>query len=150
MELVSVMQHVHCCHDGYQQHARALHRLAKKRVADKKLAVTVFSFPPDKGNVGTAAYLNVFGSIFKVLQDLKREGYTVGELPADERALIDLVSLLAGSQNDQPKQPAARWALCRQHSNAHPVLVWGRLATSQQCGTLFPCAAQLHVLQLFG
>jgi hypothetical protein len=28
----------------------------------------VFSFPPDKGNVGTAAYLNVFGSIFAVLK----------------------------------------------------------------------------------
>ena len=28
----------------------------------------MFSFPPDKGNVGTAAYLNVFGSIHKVLK----------------------------------------------------------------------------------
>lgn len=25
-------------------------------------AITVFSFPPDKGNVGSAAYLDVFGS----------------------------------------------------------------------------------------
>ncbi len=32
------------------------------------MAVTVFSFPPDKGNVGTAAYLNVFGSIYRVLK----------------------------------------------------------------------------------
>lgn len=39
--------------------------LRKKANKDKKLAVTVFSFPPDKGNVGTAAYLNVFGSIHK-------------------------------------------------------------------------------------
>jgi hypothetical protein len=31
-----------------------------------QLAVTVFSFPPDKGNVGTAAYLDVFGSIYTV------------------------------------------------------------------------------------
>lgn len=31
-------------------------------------AITVFSFPPDKGNVGTAAYLNVFPSIYRVLQ----------------------------------------------------------------------------------
>ncbi len=43
-------------------------QLAKKRTAEKKLAITVFSFPPDKGNVGTAAYLNVFGSIYRVLQ----------------------------------------------------------------------------------
>ncbi len=42
--------------------------LTKKRNCDKKLAVTVFSFPPDKGNVGTAAYLNVFGSIYRVLK----------------------------------------------------------------------------------
>jgi len=39
--------------------------LRKKKNAEKKLAITVFSFPPDKGNVGTAAYLNVFGSIYK-------------------------------------------------------------------------------------
>jgi cobalamin biosynthesis Mg chelatase CobN len=42
---------------------------------EKKLAITVFSFPPDKGNVGTAAYLNVFSSIYAVLKDLKRDGY---------------------------------------------------------------------------
>ena len=42
-------------------------RLARKPKVEKRVAVTVFSFPPDKGNVGTAAYLNVFGSIFRVL-----------------------------------------------------------------------------------
>lgn len=36
---------------------------------------TVFSFPPDKGNVGTAAYLNVFGSIFRVLQVRRTDPY---------------------------------------------------------------------------
>lgn len=41
--------------------------LRKKQRKEKKLAITVFSFPPDKGNVGTAAYLNVFGSIYQVL-----------------------------------------------------------------------------------
>lgn len=66
-------------------------RLCKKRNAEKKLAVTVFSFPPDKGNVGTAAYLNVFGSIYKVLESLKREGYNVGELPANGEELIQTV-----------------------------------------------------------
>merc|ERR1719217_502841 len=66
-------------------------KLRKKRNAQKKLCVTVFSFPPDKGNVGTAAYLNVFGSIFRVLQSLKAEGYDVGDLPATERELIEQV-----------------------------------------------------------
>ncbi len=66
--------------------------LAKKKVAEKKVAITVFSFPPDKGNVGTAAYLNVFGSIYKVLQDLKSQGYTVDGVPEQEEDLIKLVS----------------------------------------------------------
>merc|ERR1719487_1628673 len=65
--------------------------LARKKNADKKVAVTVFSFPPDKGNVGTAAYLNVFGSIFECLQSLKKAGYEVGELPESVEELVDFV-----------------------------------------------------------
>ena len=38
---------------------------------EKKLSICVFQFPPDKGNVGTAAYLDVFGSIHAVM----KEGY---------------------------------------------------------------------------
>ncbi|CAI0439590.1 unnamed protein product [Linum tenue] len=57
--------------------------------AEKKLAITVFSFPPDKGNVGTAAYLNVFSSIFSVLSDLKKDGYNVEGLPETSEALIE-------------------------------------------------------------
>jgi len=63
--------------------------LRRKQNVDKKVAVTVFSFPPDKGNVGTAAYLNVFGSIFEVLKSMKKEGYDVGELPESVEALVD-------------------------------------------------------------
>ena len=65
--------------------------LRKKAKGDKRLAVTVFSFPPDKGNVGTAAYLNVFGSIFRVLKALKVDGYNVGDLPRNETELIESV-----------------------------------------------------------
>jgi magnesium chelatase subunit H len=63
--------------------------LRKKPKAEKKLAITVFSFPPDKGNVGTAAYLNVFGSIYRVLKALKADGYNVGDLPRNETELIE-------------------------------------------------------------
>lgn len=67
-------------------------RLSNKPVAQKRVAITVFSFPPDKGNVGTAAYLNVFGSIYRVLQDLQADGYDIGgPMPADETALMNLV-----------------------------------------------------------
>jgi len=63
--------------------------LSRKTNVDKKVAVTVFSFPPDKGNVGTAAYLNVFGSIFECLKTMKKAGYDVGELPESVEALVD-------------------------------------------------------------
>lgn len=58
---------------------------------DKKLAITVFSFPPDKGNVGTAAYLDVFGSIHRVLEEMKAKGYDVQNLPRDPKTLMEAV-----------------------------------------------------------
>jgi magnesium chelatase subunit H len=45
-----------------------------------KLAVTLFCFPPNKGNIGTAADLDVFPSLWDTLNKLKAEGYIV-ELP---------------------------------------------------------------------
>uniref|UniRef100_A0A803P6T3 magnesium chelatase n=1 Tax=Cannabis sativa TaxID=3483 RepID=A0A803P6T3_CANSA len=65
--------------------------LTKKTKEEKRIAITVFSFPPDKGNVGTAAYLNVFASIFSVLKDLKEDGYNVEGLPETSEALIEEV-----------------------------------------------------------
>lgn len=65
--------------------------LRRKKNAEKNVAITIFSFPPDKGNVGTAAYLDVFGSIFSVLKGLQKDGYDVGEIPESIEALIDSV-----------------------------------------------------------
>jgi len=58
---------------------------------EKKLAITVFSFPPDKGNVGTAAYLDVFGSIHRVLEEMKAKGYDIQDLPRDSKTLMEAV-----------------------------------------------------------
>jgi len=58
-------------------------RLRKKTNAEKKVVINIFQFPPDKGNVGTAAYLDVFGSIFSVMQELKKQGYNVEDMPED-------------------------------------------------------------------
>ena len=65
--------------------------LRLKPRAEKKLAITVFSFPPDKGNVGTAAYLDVFGSIHRVLEEMRTRGYQVGNVPTTAKALMELV-----------------------------------------------------------
>ena len=58
---------------------------------DKKIAITIFSFPPDKGNVGTAAYLDVFDSIKAVLGQLKSEGYDIGDAPMEKEAIMEAV-----------------------------------------------------------
>uniref|UniRef100_UPI002588D14B magnesium chelatase subunit H n=1 Tax=uncultured Prochlorococcus sp. TaxID=159733 RepID=UPI002588D14B len=65
--------------------------LRVKQRKDKKLAITVFSFPPDKGNVGTAAYLNVFGSIYRVLLEMKSKGYQIDGLPRNSKELMEKV-----------------------------------------------------------
>lgn len=51
-----------------------------------KLAIVLFCFPPNKGNIGTAADLDVFPGVFDVLKRLAREGYRV-ELPESPEAL---------------------------------------------------------------
>ena len=77
--------------------------LRRKKQAEKKLAITVFSFPPDKGNVGTAAYLDVFGSIYKVLEGMRDDGYTIGDLPVDSKALMMEVINDADAQYSSPE-----------------------------------------------
>ncbi len=69
----------------------------------KKVAITVFSFPPDKGNVGTAAYLDVFGSIYRVLESLKHNGYDVQDLPDNAESLMLEVLHDAQAQYNSPE-----------------------------------------------
>ncbi|MGH2469457.1 MAG: cobaltochelatase subunit CobN, partial [Chloroflexota bacterium] len=54
--------------------------------ASKRIAVTLFNFPPNKGNLGTAAYLDVFASLQRLLLRLRDAGYDV-EVPASADAL---------------------------------------------------------------
>jgi magnesium chelatase subunit H len=62
---------------------------------DVKLAIVLFCFPANKGNIGTAADLDVFPGVFDVLKRLDKEGYQV-ELPASaddlRERLLDNVS----------------------------------------------------------
>jgi magnesium chelatase subunit H len=62
-----------------------------KKNKDKKLAISIFSFPPDKGNVGTAAYLDVFSSIAAVGKELKRQGYDLAGMPESPEDIMDAV-----------------------------------------------------------
>jgi magnesium chelatase subunit H len=78
--------------------------LRRKPKVTKKVAITVFSFPPDKGNVGTAAYLDVFGSIYKVMEALKNNGYDLGDdIPENAEALMQEVIHDAQAQYSSPE-----------------------------------------------
>ncbi|MEH2057106.1 MAG: magnesium chelatase subunit H [Nostoc sp.] len=77
--------------------------LRRKPKLDKKVAITVFSFPPDKGNVGTAAYLDVFGSIYEVMRAMKNNGYDLPELPESAQALMQEVIHDAQAQYNSPE-----------------------------------------------
>ncbi|MEL7303312.1 MAG: magnesium chelatase subunit H, partial [Pseudomonadota bacterium] len=69
-------------------------RLRATAKADRKVAVTLFNFPPNGGATGTAAFLSVFQSLLHTLRRLKAEGYTV-DVPDDADALRR--SLLEGN-----------------------------------------------------
>ncbi|PSO48203.1 MAG: magnesium chelatase subunit H [Cyanobacteria bacterium SW_9_44_58] len=85
------------------QRAMKWAKLRSKPKLDKKIAITVFSFPPDKGNVGTAAYLDVFSSIYEVLQALRNNGYDVEKLPESPEKLMELVLHDAQAQYASPE-----------------------------------------------
>jgi magnesium chelatase subunit H len=68
----------------------ALIRLRALPAAERKVAIVLFSFPPNAGNVGTAAFLSVFESLQATLAALQQDGYTV-DVPADANALRSLV-----------------------------------------------------------
>ncbi len=71
---------------------RAYRMIAMRRtkVADRKIAITLFNFPPNSGATGTAAFLDVFGSLFNVLNSLKKHGYLV-DVPDSVDALRTLL-----------------------------------------------------------
>lgn len=77
--------------------------LRRKPKITKKVAITVFSFPPDKGNVGTAAYLDVFGSIYEVLKSMRDNGYDVQDIPASPKELLEAVIHDAQAQYNSPE-----------------------------------------------
>jgi magnesium chelatase subunit H len=64
-----------------QRIARRLSRWNRLRTVarnDMRLAFLIYCFPPNKGNIGTAADLDVFESLCDVLQRLEADGYKIG------------------------------------------------------------------------
>jgi magnesium chelatase subunit H len=92
---------------------------------DRKVAVTIFSMPPDKGSVGSAAYLDVFRSLHRLMQRLQAEGYQI-DVPASleelTRAVLGADTALPGAESI----PAAGRLTVRDYKNLVPA--WPRIA----------------------
>jgi len=61
---------------------------------ERKVAIVLFNFPPNAGNIGSAAYLSVFESLWHTLTAMKVQGYQV-EVPVSVDALRE--ALLQGN-----------------------------------------------------
>jgi len=68
--------------------------LRRKKAQDRKVAIVLFNFPPNAGATGTAAHLDVFGSLFNTMKALKADGYDV-EIPTDVETLRQ--AIIAGN-----------------------------------------------------
>jgi magnesium chelatase subunit H len=66
------------------------HRLQTATRSELRLAMLVFCFPPNKGNTGTAADLDVFPSAWEMLRTLQRDGYEV-EVPSSADELREML-----------------------------------------------------------
>jgi magnesium chelatase subunit H len=62
--------------------------LRRMTAGDRRIAIILYGFPPGYGATGTAALLNVPQSLLNLLQALKQQGYTIGDLPDDGETLI--------------------------------------------------------------
>ncbi len=78
-------------------------RLRETPREERKVAVTLFNFPPNGGKVGTAAYLDVFQSLHDVLHRLRDEGYRVDDLP---ETMEELQESILGGNREQFGTPA--------------------------------------------
>jgi magnesium chelatase subunit H len=80
---------MHSCSERADMLADRVGRLVSLRRRareDRKIAITLFAFPPNAGSLGTAAFLAVFESLFNVLKGLRLAGYKV-DLPMNVEAL---------------------------------------------------------------
>ena len=110
-------------------------RLRRSAVADRRVAIVLYGFPPNAGAVGTAAYLSVFESLHRTLLAMKAEGYRV-DPPATVDDLRRAVLEGNGARHGQPANVAAMVTAEEMVRNTPPLkaieAVWGAAPGRQQ------------------
>ncbi len=82
-------------------------KLRRSQIAERKVGVVIFGFPPNAGAVGSAAYLSVFESLHNTLLKMKADGYSV-VVPETVDDLRDAVLKGNAAQYGQEANVAAR------------------------------------------
>ena len=83
--------------------------LRRKAAAERKIAIVLFNFPPNAGNVGTAAHLAVFESLHHTMRALAAAGYRV-EVPDTADRLRERITGGNAARLGVPANVAARIA----------------------------------------
>ncbi len=135
------------CPERADMLARRVAKLVDLRTTDAKdrrIAVTLFNFPPNGGAAGTAAYLAVFESLFNTLKGLKAEGYAV-DLPASpdalRRRLLEGNAARYGTDGNVHAQVPAATHVARESRLAEIEAQWGPAP-----GKLQATGRAIHVL----
>jgi magnesium chelatase subunit H len=92
------------CPERVEALADKTYRLAmlrRSKVAERKVAVVLYGFPPNAGAAGTAAYLGVFESLYNTLHAMAADGYTLTP-PASVEALRETVLKGNAARHGQP------------------------------------------------
>ncbi|VUD46735.1 Aerobic cobaltochelatase subunit CobN [Thalassocella blandensis] len=76
--------------DAILQRVYRWHALQRKANSDKRIAIVYYNHPPGRHNIG-ADNLDVPASLWEILKQLKNAGYTTGELPESQEALLNLL-----------------------------------------------------------
>ncbi|NBW46273.1 MAG: magnesium chelatase, partial [Betaproteobacteria bacterium] len=73
-------QDMHSCPERASMLAARVSKLVtlkRSERRDRKVAIVLFNFPPNAGNIGSAAYLSVFESLMNTLGGMQRQGYQI-------------------------------------------------------------------------
>lgn len=97
------------CLERLEALARRIERLAalrRSQVADRRVGIVLFGFPPNAGAAGTAAYLDVFRSLYNTLHAMADRGYDLTP-PDSVEALREAVLHGTASRYGQEANVAA-------------------------------------------
>ncbi|WP_298291594.1 magnesium chelatase subunit H [Novosphingobium sp.] len=130
--------------DALAAKVAALIAMARSKRANRKLAITIFNFPPNAGATGSAAFLAVFESLHATLTRLAAEGYSV-TVPESVDALRETILKGNAERFGTDANVAARVS-CDEHVRREPYLAEIEAQWGPAPGKIQSDGSTIHVL----